>query len=426
MGGFCTGAGRSGDFPVRRMLDFPVMRTDHERTADDPGRRRVLTTLAAAGAWCAGLGGPMTAWARSALERLPGKWPLIRLTHRPPNYETPLEHLGSAITPNEAFFVRYHHAVIPELDAAAFRLEVGGAGVATPLSLGLEQLRSEFKTVAVTAVCQCSGNRRGLFRPRVAGLQWEHGAMGCAEWRGVRLADVLERAGLKASAVEVLFDAADAPPLEGTPDFIKSLPRAKALHPDTLLAFEMNGQPLPRLNGFPLRLVVPGWTATYWIKHLTRIEALETADRGFWMASAYRMPRAAFPLVERFPSQESGERAPVTEIAVNSLVTGSEAGGGRTPCTLRGIAWDAGHGLDRVEVSLDGGRRWEAAQFGPDLGRYALRTWAFTGPTLPPGRHEAWVRAANRVGQVQVPEAIPNPSGYQHNAWQRVVMEVSA
>jgi DMSO/TMAO reductase YedYZ molybdopterin-dependent catalytic subunit len=372
------------------------------------------------------LGGSATGWARGALERLPGKWPLIRLTHRPPNYETPLEHLRSAITPNEAFFVRYHHAVIPEVDAAAFRLEVGGAGVTTPLSLGLEQLRSEFKTVAVTAVCQCSGNRRGLFRPRVAGLQWEHGAMGCAEWRGVRLADVLERARLKASAVEVLFDAADAPPLEGTPDFIKSLPRAKALHPDTLLAFEMNGQPLPRLNGFPLRLVVPGWTATYWIKHLTRIEALETPDKGFWMASAYRMPRAAFPLVERFPTQEAGERAPVTEIAVNSLVTESASGGGRAPCALRGIAWDAGHGLDRVEVSLDGGRRWDAAQFGPDLGRYAFRTWEFTGPSLPPGRHEAWVRAANRIGQVQVPEAIPNPSGYQHNAWQRVVLEVSA
>jgi len=384
MTGFCTGAGRRGDIPARRVLDFPSMRPDNGQTSADLGRRRVLAALAAAGAWCAGLGGSATGWARGALERLPGKWPLIRLTHRPPNYETPLEHLRSAITPNEAFFVRYHHAVIPEVDAAAFRLEVGGAGVTTPLSLGLEQLRSEFKTVAVTAVCQCSGNRRGLFRPRVAGLQWEHGAMGCAEWRGVRLAEVLERAGLKASAVEVLFDAADAPPLEGTPDFIKSLPRAKALHPDTLLAFEMNGQPLPRLNGFPLRLVVPGWTATYWIKHLTRIEALETPDKGFWMASAYRMPRAAFPLVERFPTQESGERAPVTEIAVNSLVTESASGGGRAPCTLRGIAWDAGHGLDRVEVSLDGGRRWDAAQ------------------------------------------AIPNPSGYQHNAWQRVVLEVSA
>jgi hypothetical protein len=250
--------------------------------------------------------------------------------------------------------------------------------------------------------------------------------MGCAEWRGVRLAEVLERAGLKPSAVEVSFDAADAPPLEGTPDFIKSLPRAKALHPDTLLAFEMNGASLPRLNGFPLRLVVPGWTATYWIKHLTRIEALEAPDKGFWMANAYRMPRTAFPLVERFPSQESGERAPVTEIAVNSLVTGSDAGGGRAGCALSGIAWDAGHGLDRVEVSLDGGRRWEAARLGPDIGRYAFRTWEFIGPVLSPGRHEAWVRAANRVGQSQVPAAIPNPSGYQHNAWQRVALEVPA
>lgn len=403
--------------------------------AADPDRRRFLASLAAAGTWCAAAGGSLPGWARAAadgaagavlgaLERLPGKWPLKRLTHRPPNYETPLEHLATAITPNEAFFVRYHHAVIPEVDAEAFRLEVGGAGVTTPLTLSLAQLRADFTTTTVTAVCQCSGNRRGLFRPQVPGLQWENGAMGCAEWRGVRLAEVLERAGLKPSAVEVSFDAADAPPLEGTPDFVKSLPRAKALHPDTLLAFEMNGAPLPRLNGFPLRLVVPGWTATYWIKHLTRIDALESSEKGFWMANAYRMPRAAFPVVERFPTQESGERAPVTEIAVNSLVTGSSSGGGRARCALAGIAWDAGHGLDRVEVSLDGGRRWEAAEFGADLGRYAFRTWGYTGPVLPPGRHEAWVRAANRVGQVQVPEAIPNPSGYQHNAWQRVALEV--
>jgi DMSO/TMAO reductase YedYZ molybdopterin-dependent catalytic subunit len=418
------------------------MRTVPDEASQQPGRRRVLAALAAVGGWCAAAGGSAAGWARASadgastaardaalgvrrtLERLPGKLPLIRLTHRPPNYETPLRHLRTAITPNEAFFVRYHHSVIPEVDPLAFRLEVLGAGVTTPLTLGLEELRSGFETVSVTAVCQCAGNRRGLFRPQVAGLQWEHGAMGCAEWRGVRLADVLARAGLRASAVEVSFDAADAPPLEGTPDYIKSLPRAKALHPDTLLAFEMNGAPLPRLNGFPLRLVVPGWTATYWIKHLTRIEALEAPDKGFWMAGAYRMPRAAFPLVERFPSQEAGERAPVTELAINSLVTESVSGDGRAPCALRGIAWDAGHGLERVEVSLDEGRRWETARLGADLGRYALRVWEFTGPTLPPGRHEAWVRAANRIGQVQVPAAIPNPSGYQHNAWQRIAFEV--
>jgi hypothetical protein len=182
---------------------------------------------------------------------------------------------------------------------------------------------------------------------------------------------------------------------------------------------------LPQLNGAPLRLVVPGWTATYWIKHLTRIEALTAPARGFWMANAYRMPRAVFPLVERFPSQEAGERAPVTEIAINSLVTETVVGdGGRV--VVRGIAWDAGHGVDRVDVSFDGGERWQAARLDPDLGRYAFRTWSFEAPTPPAGRHEVWARAANRVGQTQVAVALPNPSGYQHNAFHRVPLEISA
>ena len=383
-----------------------------------PARRRLLGSLAALGAWCLAAGRPVAGW---ALERLPGKWPLRRLTHRPPNYETPLEHLRTAITPNEAFFVRYHHAVIPQIDPAEFRLELAGEGLERPRVLTLAQLRSEFTPVTVTAVCQCSGNRRGLFDPPVPGLQWEHGAMGCAEWRGVRLAEVLASAGLKDAVPEIAFDAADAPPLEGTPDYIKSLPRAKALHPDTLLAWEMNGSPLPQLNGAPLRLVVPGWTATYWIKHLTRIEALTAPARGFWMANAYRMPRAAFPLVERFPSQEAGERAPVTEIAVNSLITEVAArDDGRV--VVRGITWDAGHGVDRVDVSFDGGQRWDAAQLGPDLGRYAFRTWVFEAPRVAVQGAEAWARASNRAGQTQVAQPIPNPSGYQHNAFHRVAL----
>jgi DMSO/TMAO reductase YedYZ molybdopterin-dependent catalytic subunit len=151
---------------------------------------------------------------RAVLERLPGKWPLRRLTHRPPNYETPIGYLRTAITPNEAFFVRYHHSVIPEIEPAEFRLELTGEGVERPQVLSLAQLQTVFTPVTVIAVCQCSGNRRGLFDPPVPGLQWEHGAMGCAEWRGVRLAEVLASAGLKDSVLEIAFDAADAPPLE--------------------------------------------------------------------------------------------------------------------------------------------------------------------------------------------------------------------
>lgn len=387
-------------------------------------RRAVLAALGAAAA----LQATGTALARAAgqlLEALPGKRALRRLTHRPPNYETPLEYFRSVLTPNDAFFVRYHHAVIPQIDAAEFRFEVVGAALERPLTLTLAQLRTEFPAAELVAVCQCSGNRRGLFDPPVPGLQWGHGAMGNARWRGVRLADVLARAGLRNNAVELAFDAADAAPLEGTPDYVKSLPLGKALHPDTLLAYEMNGAPLPELNGHPLRLVVPGWTATYWIKQVTRIEALAAPASGFWMAGAYRMPRSAFPLLERFPSQESGERAPVTEIAVNSLITSTESSvGGRM--RVGGIAWDAGHGIDRVEVSADGGRSWQRAELGEDLGRYSFRPWQLEYSPLSAGAQELWARASNRAGQTQVERPIANPSGYQHNAFHRVRVEVKS
>jgi DMSO/TMAO reductase YedYZ molybdopterin-dependent catalytic subunit len=365
-------------------------------------------------------------FARELAASLPGKVALHRLTHRPPNYETPIRYFRSTLTPNDAFFVRYHHAVIPSVSVEDYRLEVGGAAVERPLVLSLDTLRRDFPITEVVAVCQCSGNRRGLFEPPVAGLQWGHGAMGNARWRGVRLADVLARAGLKTSALEIAFDAADAPPLEATPDFIKSLPISKALHPDTLIAFEMNGAPLPELNGFPVRLVVPGWTATYWIKHLNKITALDSPEKGFWMSTAYRMPRATFPLVSRFTSQESGERAPVTEIAVNSLITSMESDGtliaGRSE--LRGIAWDSGLGIDRVEVSFDAGTTWQRCELEEDLGPYSFRPWRARWPALAPGQYEVWSRAANRAGQVQVERAIPNPSGYQHNAFHRVPVRV--
>lgn len=393
-------------------------------------RRQTIFGLisAAIGAAIGSVAGSAIAVAREVVAGLPGKVALHRLTHRPPNYETPIRYFRDTLTPNDAFFVRYHHAVLPSVSAEDYRLEIGGSAVERPLVLSLKELRTDFPVAEVVAVCQCSGNRRGLFEPPVAGLQWGYGAMGNARWRGVRLADVLARAGLKTSALEVAFDAADAAPLEATPDFIKSLPISKAVHPDTLLAFEMNGEPLPELNGFPLRLVVPGWTATYWIKHLNKITALDSPEKNFWMSTAYRMPRSTFPLVSRFPSQESGERTPVTEIAVNSLITSMESDGsliaGRSE--LRGIAWDSGLGIDRVEVSFDSGASWRRCELGDDLGPYSFRPWRADWPALPPGRHEVWARAANRAGQVQVEKPIPNPSGYQHNAFHRVPVRVVA
>jgi len=363
---------------------------------------------------------------REALVALPGKVALRRLTERPPNFETPLEYFRSVLTPNEAFFFRYHHAVIPLVVAEDFRLEIGGPAAERTPSLSLADLRGDFPVTEIVAVCQCSGNRRGLFDPPVAGLQWGHGAMGNARWRGVRLAAVLQRAGLRPNAVEISFDAADAPLLEGTPDFIKSLPLVKALHPDTLLAYEMNGAPLPVLNGFPLRVVVPGWTATYWLKHVNRISALDANEKNFWMASAYRMPRQLFPLIERFPGQETVERTPVTEIAINSLITSMERDGAlqASRSALSGIAWDSGRGIDRVELSFDRGGSWRLCELGEDLGPYSFRPWRSDWPALAAEVHEVWVRAANKAGQSQVETPIPNPSGYQHNAYHRVKVQV--
>ena len=269
----------------------------------------------------------------------PGKKPLIKRTFRPPNFETPLADLRQPYTANDAFFVRYHLALIPEVDARTWRLRVGGRSAQRPLELSLEELKRGFERVSIAAINQCSGNRRGLFTPRAAGVQWTYGAMGNAKWSGVRLRDVLNRVGVSADALEVVLDGADRGLLPSTPDFVKSLPIERALDENTLIAFEMNGRPLPHWNGAPARLVVPGWTATYWVKHLTEIRIEPVAFDGFWMKSGYRIPTGAFPGA-RFASQETAETTPITEILVNSLVTSHASGdqvAARATCATRGM-----------------------------------------------------------------------------------------
>lgn len=364
----------------------------------------------------------------ATLDALPGKLPLIRLTARPPNYETPVEYFRTAITPSEAFFVRYHLPDVPDPDAATWTLQVGGPAVKQPLSLTLDALRRDFPAVEVTAVCLCSGNRRGLFQPHVQGIQWGYGAMGNARWTGVRLRDLLAKAGLGAQAVEIAFDGADTPLLPGTPDFRKSLPAWKALDENTIVAYAMNGAPLPRWNGFPARLVVPGWTATYWVKHLGAIEARDTPLDNFWVRTAYRIPKGKFATMDRFLSQEADLNTPITEIVVNSLITepaaGSRLPAGR-PIELRGIAWDGGAGIGAVEVSTNGGQAWSAATLGEDLGRFSFREWRTTLAPTGPGPLAIQCRATNRIGQTQTAELIANPAGYNHNLAHRIEVELS-
>jgi DMSO/TMAO reductase YedYZ molybdopterin-dependent catalytic subunit len=359
----------------------------------------------------------------ATLEALPGKKPLIRLAYRPPNYEAPIEYLRTGVTPNNEFFVRYHLSDIPQVDAKTWKLAVGGEGANGQTTLDLDALRS-LPAAEVTAVCQCSGNRRGLFQPHVPGVEWGYGAMGCAHWKGARLKDVLDKAGLKKEAVEIVFNGADGPAIEKTPDFIKSLPVWKAIDENTLVAYEMNGEPLPHWNGFPARIVVPGWTGTYWMKHVVAINAVTKPFDGFWMKSAYRIPVGKFPVVAHFISQETAVNTPITECVVNSLIT-SHADGASVKAGARvnigGIAWDGGYGIRTVEVSTDGGKTWAAATLGADAGKYALRTWTY--PFTPArGRTKISARATNVIGQSQTAALIVNPAGYHHNLMQSITL----
>ncbi|MBM0104836.1 molybdopterin-dependent oxidoreductase [Steroidobacter sp. S1-65] len=358
------------------------------------------------------------------LVALSQKKPLIKRTFRPPNFETPLADLRSEFTANDAFFVRYHLAQVPEVDVRKWRLRVVGAGRTQEWSL--DDLKRGFESVSIAAINQCSGNRRGLFSPRVPGVQWSYGAIGNALWTGVRLRDVLRKVGVAADSVEVVFDGADAGLLPKTPDFVKSLPVERALDENTLLAFEMNGQPLPHWNGAPARLVVPGWTATYWVKHLTEIRIVPKPYDGFWMQKAYRVPTNVFPGA-RFQSQERSDTTPITEMVVNSLVTSHESGArlrrGRG-VEISGWAWDNGAGIAKVEFSLDGGRSWRDTTLGRDLGRFAWRGFSLPLDTTQMGPINISVRATSRDGTRQTDKLTPNPSGYHHNLIQTLQLEV--
>ncbi len=363
--------------------------------------------------------------AEQTLFKLPGKVPLIKKTYRPPNFETPVEYFRTPITRNDAFFVRWHLAGIPELKAAAWSLTVGGDSAERELKFTLAGLKRDFKPAEITAVCQCSGNRRGLFEPHVAGVEWGVGAMGNAVWRGVRLKDVLAKAGVKSDAVEVVLNGADSPPLDKTPDFVKSLPVGVAMDENTLIAFEMNGKPLPHWNGFPARLIVPGWTGTYWVKQLVNVKVVSQPEKNFWMSTAYRLPRGRFK-TPTFQSQLYAPNEPITTMVVNSMITslrnGQQLPRGK-PIEVKGIAFDGGSGVERVEISLDGAS-WQRANLGRDLGRYSFREFSHTLHAREGGALVVMARATAKSGETQVEQLIHNPAGYHHNVIQRLYLEV--
>jgi DMSO/TMAO reductase YedYZ molybdopterin-dependent catalytic subunit len=346
----------------------------------------------------------------------PQKRPMIVLTQRPPQLETPFEVFDhGAFTPNDAFFVRYHLSGAPPrgLNDATHRLKIGGA-VETPLDLGMDDLRKTFPMVEIAAVNQCSGNGRGFSSPRVGGGQLGNGAMGSALWRGVPLRALLDKAGVKASAKAVEFNGADVPPMTVIPDFIKALSVDHARQGEVMLAYEMNGAPLPLLNGYPLRLIVPGYYGTYWVKHLNEITVLEQESQSYFMTKAYRVPDndcACTPA-----GQPATQTRPIGKLNVRSLITnvrdGQQVAAGRAP--VRGIAFDGGSGIAGVDISTDGGKAWSPATLGQDHGPYGFREFS-ARVSLPKGDHVLMARARSKAGELQPMTQAWNPAAYMRN-----------
>jgi DMSO/TMAO reductase YedYZ molybdopterin-dependent catalytic subunit len=359
-------------------------------------------------------GGPQE---RAITTSFPQKASMILQRTRPPLLETPFAVFDRGVfTPNDSFFVRWHWAVIPtDVDVNTFRLSVRGH-VDNALSMTLRDIVDGLPRVELAAVNQCSGNSRGYTAPPVAGAQWANGAMGNARWMGVRLKDVLDRAGVKAGARQVRFAGLDESVVEEAPKFMKSLAIDHARDGEVMIAYAMNGEQLPLLNGFPLRLVVPGWYSTYWVKMLNRIEVLEAPDDNFWTTSAYLIPDT--PGADMKPGQAGVKMVPINKMVPRSFVTNLQDGatlkaGAKT--LLRGIAFGGSTGVQSVEISLDGGARWLPTVLGRDEGKYSFRQWQ-TEFVPAAGAVSVMVRCTNSDGLVQPVAQNWNPSGFMHNA----------
>jgi sulfite dehydrogenase len=354
------------------------------------------------------------------LVKYPQKRPMIGLTARPPQLETPFSVFNAnVITPNDAFFVRYHLADVPlTIDPDAFSLEIKGK-VDRVTKLSLADIK-KMPSIDIVAVNQCSGNSRGFSNPRVAGGQLGNGAMGNARWRGVSLKAVLDMAGVQLGARQVTFKGMDGPVIDKTPDFVKALDIDHARNGQVMLAYSMNGAELPVLNGFPLRLVVPGYYGTYWVKHLNEITVIDNVFDGFWMKTAYRIPDNDCNCVE--PGTAPKTTIPINRFKVRSFIT-SVADGAKlkvgADITLKGIAFDGGKGIKHVDVSTDGGKTWAQARLGKNLGKYSFREWQMP-VRLAAGTHELKVRATSHAGETQPMEPLWNGAGYLRNVVETV------
>jgi DMSO/TMAO reductase YedYZ molybdopterin-dependent catalytic subunit len=391
------------------------------------GRREALglfalgsAGIAASPLWAGGPSNPQLT------DAFPQKRGMILRRTRAPLLETPMSVFDADdFTPNDRFFVRWHYSDIPTaIDVETFRLKISGA-VQQPLALSIRDLL-QMPRVELAAVNQCAGNSRSLFSPQVPGAQWTNGAIGNARWTGVRLKDVLDRAGVAPGAVAVRMSGLDQPPPDA-PHFAKSIAIDHARDGEVMIALAMNGKQLPMLNGFPIRMIVPGWFSTYWVKALDHLEVLSAPDDNFWMAKAYQIP--ATPNAAIAPGTADFPKTPITTMPPRAFVTnladGAQVKAGQR-FVARGIALGGDTGVARVDLSIDGGRHWHPARLGDDHGKYSFRRWEQTIVPPPAGHYRLAVRCTNNRGETQVATPIWNPGGYRRNPIETIALQVVA
>ena len=354
----------------------------------------------------------------------PGKGEMVLQRTRPPLLETPFSVYDKGVfTPVDQFYVRWHWAGVPTtMDAATHTVTISGH-VNNQMRFTLAELMSGFPHVELAAVNQCSGNSRGFFEPRVPGGEWGNGAMGNARWVGVRLRDVLDAAGVKPGAVQVQFEGADRPVVPTAPNLKKSLSVDHARDGEVMIAWQMNGESLPLLNGFPFRLVVPGWYATYWTKALQHIRVLDHEDTNFWMHPAYTIPDN-WPHADMSPGEKGVKFVPINRMVPRSFFTnmaGAATVRAGHAVELRGIAFGGAAGVRMVQLSSDGGRSWRPAQLGHDYGRYSFRQWK-AHVQLARGEHTLMVRCTNTDGLKQPMKPNWNPGGFMRNVVESVTV----
>lgn len=404
-------------------------------TAEKPARRAFLKTtgLSAVGAYV-GMNIPfkanLMALAQGMSEEdiMKGKDGLILLNDRPINAETPAHLLDDDVTPYKHFFVR-NNGLVPDtalaMNAEGWTLTIDGE-VDTPLELTLADLKEKFEVITQRLVLECGGNGRAYFNPGASGNQWTTGAVGCADWTGVRLSDVLNAAGVKDSAVYTGHYGND-PHLSGDPDKVaisRGVPIEKAMAEGGMIAWEMNGEPIPAIHGFPLRVINPGYPGSVSQKYLTRIWVRDQVHDGSKMTGySYRLP--AYPVAPGTEVPEEDMEI-MTEMPVKSLITFPQSGT-ETPSgvgtEVRGHAWAGSGDIASVDVSIDFGQTWIAAKLDPPKNKYAWQRFR-ADVTLPEaGYYEVWARATDMNGVAQ-PPVVPgwNPRGYGNNMQHRIAL----